>query len=64
MTETIEYKSPNGNSGVIYGKSSMLIFDPDGKESLHTGTRAINTLEELKNAVDTYPDFFKNVLKR
>ncbi len=49
---------------MIYGKSSMLIFDPDGKESLHTGTRAINTLEELKDAVDTYPDFFENVLKR
>ncbi len=64
MTETIEYKSANGYSGMLFGKSSMLIFDPAGKESLHTGTRSINTFEELKEAVDTYPELIGVLAKR
>ena len=55
----IEYKSANGYSGVLYGKSSMIIRDPEGKEILHTGSRIPNTLYELMDIVDTIPKFMK-----
>lgn len=57
----IKYKSPNGYSGALYGESSMSIYNPDGKEVLHTGFRRkeINSLDALKEQVDTYPEFEK-----
>ena len=57
----IKYKSPSGYSGALYGESSMSIYNPDGKEVLHTGFRRkeINSLEALKEQVDTYPEFEK-----
>ena len=49
----IEYKSErNGYSGVLYGDSSVSIFDPQGNEVLHTGFRGIHSMEELKITVD------------
>lgn len=54
----VEYKSENGYSGRLYGKSSMSIYNPQGEEVLHTSCRALQTLEELKEAVDTFPTFF------
>lgn len=51
----IEYKSPKtGYRGVLYGKTSMSIYDKDGKEILHTGFRSINTPYELKNYVENW----------
>ena len=55
--ERIEYKSKNGYSGSLYGKSSMRIYDRNGMEVLHTGFRTVNTIEELKEIVDTMPEF-------
>lgn len=55
----IEYTSENGYSGKLYGKSSMSIFDKDGKEVMHTGSRTPNTLEELKEVVDRFPAFME-----
>lgn len=55
MSERIEYRSENGYRGVLYGKSSMSIKDKDDNEVLHTGFRSVNTLEELKEAVETMP---------
>lgn len=55
MVKDIEYKSVNGFRGILFGKSSLMIFDSNGREKLHTGTRTINTFEELKNAVDSFP---------
>lgn len=55
----IEYKSENGYRGILYGKSSMAILDPDGKLVLHTAERTPNTLEELQETVDTMPEFMK-----
>lgn len=49
----IEYESENGYKGVLYGKSSMSIYDKDGNERLHTGFRNVNTLEELKEVVES-----------
>ena len=59
----IEYTSENGYSGKLYGKSSMSIFDKDGKEVMHTGFRTPNTQEELKEVVDRFPTFIE-ALKR
>lgn len=53
----VEYKSDNGYTGVLYGKSSMIIYAPDGSESIHTGNRAINSYEELVEVVDKRPQF-------
>ena len=55
----IEYTSLEGYRGVLYGKSSMSIYGPDGKEVLHTGSRTPNTLEELKEVVDKMQEFVK-----
>ena len=55
----IRYTSENGYSGTLYGKSSLSIYDRKGREVLHTGSRAINTVEELKELVDNHPEFVR-----
>lgn len=57
----IEYTSDNGYRGRMYGISSMRICDPDGKEVFHTHFRAANTLEELREIVDTMPEFLETL---
>lgn len=61
MSKVIKYKSDNGYTGVLYGKSSMSIYNPEGKEVFHTGFRKknINSLDALKKHVDTFPEFMK-----
>ena len=59
MQNTIKYTSDNGYTGVLYGKSSLAIFNPDGTESMHTGSRNINTYEELVEIVDQHPQFIE-----
>ena len=59
----ITYTSENGYTGKLYGKSSMIILDPEGKEVLHSGFRSINTEEELKKVVDDFPNTRKSLLK-
>ena len=61
--ERIEYKSENGYSGSLYGRMSMRIYDKNGNEILHTGFRAVNTLEELKEVVDSMPEFMEAMNK-
>ena len=63
MNKTIEYTSPNGYSGKLYGKSSMSIYNPQWREVLHTGSRTPQTYEELKEVVDDYPDFERMLLR-
>ena len=55
----IIYTSKDGYTGVLYGERSLVIYNPDGTESLHTGRRNINTYEELKKMVDDYPKLLK-----
>lgn len=52
----IEYTSSNGYRGVLYGTSSMSIYDSTGTEVLHTGSRVVNNLEELKTVVEQMPE--------
>ena len=55
----IRYTSANGYTGVMYGKSSLSVYGPDGKEVLHTGDRNGNTMEELKQVVEVMPEYVR-----
>lgn len=58
MNDFIEYKSTNGYTGRMYGKSSLSIFETEsGKEVFHTGFRRCNNLKELLNQVEEFPKF-------
>lgn len=57
----IDYTSPNGYRGVLYGKSSMRIYDPEGNEIVHTSSRIPNTSEELKEVVEKMPELNKTL---
>ena len=59
--QTIEYTSDNGYHGVLCGVSTMIIYDPGGKEVVHTYFRSANTLEELQEIVDTMPEFMESL---
>lgn len=50
----------NGYYGCLYGKSSMSIFK-DNKEVLHTGSRNINTQDELCEILSEMPSFMENL---
>lgn len=59
-----EYTNPEtGYMGVMYGKSSLSVFDKNGKEVMHTGSRNINTYNELVYFVDTFDEFLKILAK-
>ena len=63
MSKSIKYTSENGFTGIMYGESSLSIGieQEDGtfKEYLHTGSRAGNSAEWLKDQVDNFPNFLK-----
>ncbi len=59
MDEVIEYRSENGYTGKLYGKSSLSIYNSIGREVMHTCFRTINTLEELKQEVEEFPEFLR-----
>lgn len=43
----------------MVGKSSMSIFNSKGEEVMHTGSRKINTADELIETVEHFPEFLK-----
>ena len=59
QNDTIRVKHPNGYSGVLYGKKSMIIYRPDGTECLHTGFRNkdIKTETDLYEQLEDMPEF-------
>lgn len=61
MSKTITYENKEGYVGKLYGESSMVIMHWSGTPYMHTGSRSINTYEELKEAVDNYPEFIKSL---
>lgn len=63
MSDIIEYTAENGYTGRLYGESSLVIFNPDGTESMHTGSRNINTYDELKEVVEKHPQFIEMLMK-
>ena len=59
----IKYISPNGYTGILYGESSLSIYDSDDQNIFHTGSRNINTLEELKYLVEAFPKYRSELAK-
>ena len=71
MSNQMKYTSKNGYTGVMYGESSLVILDENGKEVFHTGSRTFNTYEKLVEQTDTYQElramlenFFKKEVKK
>lgn len=65
MSSRIIYvKHPNGFSGKLYGKSSMSIYDINGKEVLHAGFRnaSIDSEEALYEHLETFPKFLSMLM--
>lgn len=56
----IKVEHPNGYSGILYGKRSMVIFYK-GKEVLHTGSRTekLKTEKDLYEKLEGMPEFLK-----
>ena len=61
MNRVIKYTSQNGYTGVLYGERSYAVFDKSGREVIHTGSRNINTYEELRDDVETLPEFMDSL---
>ena len=59
----IKYTSDNGYTGILYGESSMSIYNPEGREVMHTGFRNVNTMDELIETVEGYPDFIRAIFE-
>ena len=38
-----------------------MVLDAKGHQVMHTGRRAFNTMEELKEMIDGYPEFIKTL---
>ena len=57
---SVTYTHKNGFSAILYGKSSMSILK-NGKEVLHTGSRAVNTEKEVMELLEKQPEFMKSM---
>lgn len=54
----IRYVHGNGCSAVLYGEKSMSIYK-DRKEVMHTGSRTVNTKEEVMKLLGDMPELPK-----
>lgn len=61
----IHYKNKDtGYEGYLYGESSFVLKNEELGHYMHTGSRSINTFEELKELVDDAPKFFEMLLQK
>ena len=63
LEKFMKYVSDNGYSGILYSRSSMIVYDPEGKEVFHTRNRTIESEAELKEFVDDFPNKRPSMLK-
>ena len=59
MNDRTIVQHPNGYSGVLMGKSTMMIYDKDDNCILHTCFRTPNTEKELYEVLETMPRFIE-----
>lgn len=59
MSKNIRYTHPNGYTGLLYGKSSLVVQNSEERDVFHTGFRNINTLDELKKWLEDFPKFME-----
>lgn len=52
----IKVEHPNGYLGILYGESSMVIYDENGHKCLHTGSRNVQTEAELYELLEGMPN--------
>ena len=57
MNDRTIVQHPNGYSGILMGKSTMMIYDKDDNLVLHTCFRTPNTETELYECLETMPQF-------
>lgn len=50
----------NGYTAKLYGKSSMIVYRPNGRQMLHTGSRNLESQEDVLAFLDDMPEFDKN----
>ena len=62
--EMLEYTSPEGYTGQLYGGGIYRIIDPYGKEVFSTKHCLLMTEEELKKDVDEFPKLLKRLTER
>ena len=55
-----EYKHKNGYYARLYGESSLSVYF-DGNEVLHTGSRNVNTEDEVMKVLEGMPELFKRI---
>lgn len=55
-----EYKHKNGYYARLYGESSLSVYF-DGKEVLHTGSRNVNTEDEVMEMLEGMPEFMEMI---
>ena len=55
-----EYKHNNGYLARLYGKSSLSVYF-NGKEVFHTGSRNVNTEDEVMKLLDSMPKLLQHV---
>lgn len=62
MEKYIHYKNEEtGYEGYLYGESSLVLKNYELGHYMHTGSRNINTYDELKELVDSEPIFVKTI---
>lgn len=52
----IKVSHPNGYTGILYGRSSMIIFDEHSNKLLHTGYSSVKTPRDLYRILESMPD--------
>lgn len=56
MGSNIKVNHPNGYTGILYGRRSLVVLKGE-EEVLHTGFRNIDTEKELYDYLEKFPDF-------
>ncbi len=55
--ERMVYHSNNGYTGVLIPECSLIVKDQGGNIILHSGSPECKTKDDLKQLVDTFPEF-------
>lgn len=60
--ENITITHPNGYSAVLYGESSMCVYN-GRRKVLHTGSRNVNTEAEVMEMLGEMPEFLQKIME-
>lgn len=60
MNDSKWYDHENGYSAVLYGESSMCVYN-GRRKVLHTGSRNVNTKAEVMEMLAEMPEFFQKI---